>query len=81
MQEIHLKIRHFERGLLKTLEFFPKIFFLKFFLSNPVPFNEQSYQKPKGPRTSDQSLLWLQIKFTKSFLLVMYYLTKFDGVI
>ena len=25
-----------------------------FFLSNPVPFNEQSYQKQKGPGTSDQ---------------------------
>ena len=27
-----------------------------FFLSNPVPFNGRSYQKQKGPGTSDQSL-------------------------
>ena len=27
-----------------------------FFLSNPVLFNRQSYQKQKGPGTSDQSL-------------------------
>ena len=25
-------------------------------LSNPVPFNEQNYQKEKRPGTSDQSL-------------------------
>ena len=28
-----------------------------FFLLNPIPFNGQSYQKQKGPGTSDQSLL------------------------
>ena len=27
------------------------------FLSNPVPFNGQGYQKQKGPGTSNQSLL------------------------
>ena len=52
-----------------------------FFLSNPVPFNGQSYQKEKGPGTSDQSLFRLQNKFRKIPLLVMYYLTKFDDVI
>ena len=52
-----------------------------FFLSNPVPFNGQSYQKQKGPGTSDQSLFRLQNKFRKILLLVMYYLTKFDDVI
>ena len=52
-----------------------------FFLSNPVPFNGQSYQKQKGPGTSDQSLFRLQNKFRKIPLLVMYYLTKFDDVI
>ena len=51
-----------------------------FFLSNPVPFNGQSYQKQKGPGTSDQSLFRLQNKFRKIPLLVMYYLTKFDDV-
>ena len=49
-----------------------------FFLSNPVPFNGQSYQKQKGPGTSDQSLFRLQNKFRKIPLLVIYYLTKFD---
>ena len=34
-----------------------------------------------GPGTSDQSLFRLQNKFTKFSLLVIYYLTKFDGVI
>ena len=52
-----------------------------FFLSNPVPFNGQSYQKQKGPGTSDQSLFSLQNKFRKIPLLVIYYLTKFDDVI
>ena len=52
-----------------------------FFLSNPVPFNRQNYQKQKGPGTSDQSLSSLQSKFKKNPLLVMYYLTKFNDVI
>ena len=52
-----------------------------FFLSNPVPFNSQNYQKQKGPGTSDQLLFRLRNKFRKIPLLVMYYLTKFDDVI
>ena len=52
-----------------------------FFLSNPVPFNGQSYQKQKEPGTSDQSLFRLKNKFRKIPLLVIYYLTKFDDVI
>ena len=52
-----------------------------FFLSNPVPFNGQSYQKQKGPGTSDQSLFRLQKKGRKIPLFVIYYLTKFDDVI
>ena len=51
------------------------------FLSNPVPFNRQNYQKLKGPGSSDQSLFRLQNKFRKIPLLVMYYLNKFDDVI
>ena len=51
-----------------------------FFLSNPVPFNGQSYQKQKGSGTSDQSLFRLQNKFRKIPLFVIYYLTKFDDV-
>ena len=46
------------------------------FLSNPVPFNEQSYQKQNGPGTSDQSLFRLQREFRKTPLLVTYYLTS-----
>ena len=34
-----------------------------FFISNLVPFNGQSYQKQKGPGTSNQSLFKLQNKF------------------
>ena len=52
-----------------------------FFLSNPVPFNGQSYQKLKGPGTSNQSLFRLQNKFRKIPLLVIYYLNKFDDII
>ena len=52
-----------------------------FFLSNPVPFNGQIYQKQKGPGTSNQSLFRLQNKFRKIPLLVIYYLTKFDIIL
>ena len=48
---------------------------------NPIPFDGQSYQKQKGPGTSDQSLSRLQNKFRKIPLLIIYYLTKFDDVI
>ena len=41
-----------------------------FFLSNPVYFNRQCYQKQKGPATSAQSLFRLRNKFTKTSLLV-----------
>ena len=75
MQEILLKIRYCERGLSKSLK---KL--ILFFLSNPVPFNGQSYLKEKGPGTSDQSLFRLQNEFRKIPLLVIYYLTKFDDI-
>ena len=52
-----------------------------FFLSNPAPFNQQSYQKQKGPGASNQSLFRLQSKFRKIPLLVIHYLTKFDDII
>ena len=52
-----------------------------FFLSNPVPFNGQSYLKQKGSGTSDQSLFRLQNKFRKIHLLVIYSLIKFDDII
>ena len=60
MQEILLKIGYLERRLLKT---FKKL--TLFFLLNLAPFNGQSYEKQKGPGTSDQSLFRLQKKFTK----------------
>ena len=52
-----------------------------FFLLNPVSFNGQSYQKQKGPGTSNLSLLRLRSKFTKISLLITYYLTKCDVLI
>ena len=76
MQEILLKVRHFEKRSLKSLK---KGNFV--FLSNPVPLKRQNYQKQRGPWTSDQSLFRLWKKFRKIPLLAMYYLTKFDDVI
>ena len=52
-----------------------------FFLSNPVPFNVQDYEKQKKARTREQSLFRLQNKFRKILLLAIYYLTKVDDVI
>ena len=51
MQELK-KTRHFERRLSKRLK---KL--TLFFLLNPVPFNEQDYERQKGPGTSDQLAL------------------------
>ena len=48
------------------------------FLSNPVPFNGQNYQKQKRSGTSDQLLLMLQSNFKNILLFIRYYLTKFD---
>ena len=44
------------------------------FLSNPVPFNGQSYKKQKGLGTSDHSLFTLQNKFKKK-LFISYLLS------
>ena len=51
------------------------------FLLNPVPFNGQIFRRGGGGGTSDQSLVKLRNEFTKISLLVIYYLTKFDGVV
>ena len=75
MQEILLKIRCFERGLSKSLKKFNL-----FFLWNLFPFNAQSYQKQKGPGTSEQLLFRLWNKFRKIPLIVMYYLTTIVDV-
>ena len=76
MQEILLKIRYFERRLSKSLK---KANFI-FFLSKPVPFCGQDYEKQKGHGNSDQSFFRLQNKFEKIPLLVMYYLAKIDVI-
>ena len=76
MQEILLKIRYFDRGLSKSLK---KLSL--FFISNPVPFNGQSYEKQKGSVTSYQSLFRPQNKSGKIPLFIIYYLTKFDNVV
>ena len=57
-QEIILKIRYLEIGLLKSLK---KVNFI--FSFEPSPFNGQDYRKQKGPGVSDQSLFRLQDKF------------------
>ena len=75
MREIVLKVIYFERRLSKSLKSLSL-----FFLLNPVPFNEQRYQKQNGSGTSDQSPFRLRKKFTKIPLLVIYYLTKFHDV-
>ena len=52
MHEIVLKMRYFETGLLKALNNLTL-----FFLSNPVPFNGQDYEKQRGSGTSEPSLM------------------------
>ena len=76
MQENLLKNDILKRNYQKALKKLTLVF-----LSNPVPFNGQSYQNQKGPRTNDQLLFRLQNKFTKMYLSVIFYLIKFDGVI
>ena len=76
MQEIILEISILKEDYQKALK---KL--TLFFLSNPVPFNEQSYKKQWGLGTSDQSLFRLRNKFIKIALLAIYYLTKFEDII
>ena len=45
-----------------------------FFISNPVPFNGQSYKKQKGLGTSDQSFFRLWNKFKKK-ICISYFLS------
>ena len=52
-----------------------------FFLSNPVFFNGQNYQKQKRSGTSDQSLFRLRNKFKNIPLFFIHYLTKFDDIV
>ena len=70
-----MKIRYFDRGLSERLK---KLSLL--FLSNPVPFNGQSYKKQKGSWNSHQSLFGPWNQFRKIALFVIFYLTKSDDV-
>ena len=54
MLEIFLKNKILKEDFQKALEKSTLLF-----LSNPVPFNGQNYQKQKGAGTSDQSLFRL----------------------
>ena len=61
------KNRYFEIGSSKSLK---KVNFI--FLSNPLSFNGQDFEKMKGPCTSDHSIFRLQNKVKNIPLLVMY---------
>ena len=76
MEEILLKIRYFEGGLLKSFKKVNVIFSFK-----PSPFQWTKLSKTKGPGTGNQSLFRLQNKFRKIPSFVIYYLTQFDDVI
>ena len=77
MKEILLEIRYFERELCQK----PSKKLALFFLLNPVPSNRQKCQKQTMPGISGQVLFRLRNKFTSICLLVIYCLTKCDGVI
>ena len=70
MQEFLLRVRYFERVLSKV---FRKV--------NQPLLMDKVIKKQKELGTSDQSLFRFQNKFKKNLLLVIYYQTKFDGVI
>ena len=70
MQEFLLRVRYFERVLSKV---FRKV--------NQPLLMDKVIKKQKELETSDQSLFRFQNKFKKNLLLVIYYQTKFDGVI
>ena len=75
MQEIHLRITYFERGLSKTFKKFSFDFRTQSLLM------EKAIKNKKGLGASDQLLLRLGNKFKNLSLLVMYYQTKFHPVI
>ena len=52
-----------------------------FFLSNPVPFNGQSYQEQKGSETSHQLLFKSRSKFRKIPFIRYILSDQFDDVI
>ena len=70
MQEFLLRVRYFERVLSKV---FRKV--------NQPLLMDKVIKNQKELETSDQSLFRFQNKFKKNLLLVIYYQTKFDGVI
>ena len=76
MQEIPLKKDILKGDYKKSIKKLTLISVL-----NPIPFNGQNYQTQKGLGTSYQLLFKLPNKLIKIYLLVIYYLTKFDVVI
>ena len=54
-QPLHARNSFIKKDILKEDYQKPFKMLTVFFLPTPVPFNRQSYQKQKGPRTSDQS--------------------------
>ena len=70
-----------EQPLHARNSFKKRYFELYFFFRTQSLFDGKSYQKQKGPGTSDQSLFRVQSKFRKIPLLVIYYLTKFDDIV
>ena len=69
-----MKLRNFERWLSKTYKNIYFFFWMQSLLMVKVI-------KNKRPGTSDLLVFRLQNKSTKISFLVIYYLTKFDGVI
>ena len=67
MQEILLKIRHYERRSSKS---YRKLILI--FLLNTVSFNRQDYEQQKRSGTNDQLLFRLQNKVIKIHFLMMY---------
>ena len=72
MQKIILKVKYFEKGLSKSLK---KV--TSFFLSNPVSFNRQNYQKQKGPGTCGKLLFRLQNKL-KAYVIGLHNLISMN---
>ena len=76
MQEILLKIRYFESGLLKSIKNVTV-----FFLSNPVDLVDKIIKNKRGLELVTSSFSGYKTSSENFPLLVMYYLTKFDDVI
>ena len=76
MQEILLKVRYFERGLSKT---FKKVNY--FFFPAQSLLMDKVIKNKRGPELVTSPSSGYKTSSRKFSLLVIYYLTKFDGVI